>query len=174
MLRDNYTNIDGIDQILPKDLPDNQITLSAIFKSDQLKTKAIITSAASIIILDRYYQSTAAYHWAHDMSYGGHSFNDVNEWKNKGLQSGVLIRPDYTFFIDVEPELSTSRKNRKLVKSGMKAWIREDFLTHMRNYYLSLAQSTDENCILIDGHVTIEQVIAIVLNTLKFDEKGYV
>ena len=170
-LRNDYGAIDGIDQILPRDLPDETITLPKILESDQLKTLSINKSLAPIIVLDRYYQSTLAYHWAYDRVFGEREFSMVQDWKEKALETKTLTVPDYTFFIDVDPVLSTQRKNRELVNYGTKAWIRNDFLISMRQYYVNLTNDTTENCILIDGRATIEDMIATILNVINFNSK---
>ncbi|HRQ86507.1 MAG TPA: hypothetical protein PLY16_00170 [Candidatus Saccharibacteria bacterium] len=102
---------------------------------------------------------------------GEQDFGTIQTWKKKGLEAGTLIVPDYTFFIDVEPVLSTQRKNRELVTYGPKEWIRKDFLTYMRQYYVNLTNNADENCIIIDGRATIEDITATVLTTINFNSK---
>ena len=168
-LRSKYDEIHGVDQILPHDLPDEDITLATVLKSDQLKTKAIMQSSTKIVVLDRYYQSTAAYHWAYDKIYSEQTFPAIETWKNKCLQNGDLIVPDYTFFIDIKPRLSTNRKNRILVTYGSNTWARKDFLASMREYYLDLVHNPAENCTLVDGCATIEQIVAVILSTIKFN-----
>lgn len=167
-LRSELNNFSGVDQILPLDLPDEDITLNAILKSDQLKTKSFLNSSVTFTVLDRYYQSTLAYHWSSDKVYGEDIYPTIQAWKQRCIERGTLITPDYTFFIDVDPELSVRRKERQLVTNGDKPWIRKDFLEHMRDYYLNLSSSSSEQCILIDGQVTIEEIIRKILTTIKY------
>ena len=171
-LRHSYRTFDGIDQILPKNLPNESITLSKILESDLLKTSSIKESPALVVILDRYYQSTLAYHWAYDKVYSDKKYNTVQSWKQKKLEAGALIVPDYTFFIDISPAMSGQRKNRKIINHGSNEWVRDDFLYQMRRYYMNLiTHDKNENCILIDGRGTIEEVIRTILNTINFRPK---
>lgn len=166
------SQFEGVDQILPdNNLSDEGLTLAKILQSDQLKTQAYLRSSESIVMLDRYYQSTLSYHWAADKTFGENCYQQVEVWVDESIRSHKLIVPDYTFYIDIPSDLSLKRKKRITTIDTSDPWTNREFLCYMRNYYLDLFQSAIENVIFIDGKESLDNVGAEIMNIILQDRE---
>jgi thymidylate kinase len=87
----------------------------------------------------------------------------VQRWYDDAVERKALITPDITFFIDIQPATSFKRKGRTIQNSGDNPWQREDFLALMKQYYVNLMQSDNENIIRIDGEQNWEKVETEIL-----------
>lgn len=157
-----------IPQLLPNnDIEDSSLTIEKVFRSDELKTQAYLSSSREVVVMDRYYQSTFAYHWATDQIYKEHKLPLVREWYEGAYKRGTLLTPDLTIFIDIQPSTSFSRKGRKSDNDGKNPWLREDFLGLMRQYYTELMNSGKENMLCINGEAEYRKVEDDILKAVS-------
>ena len=152
--------VDRVEQILP-DNPDNdeELTLDDIFRSDTLKTERIINRKGDIVLLDRYYLSTLAYQYAHDKVFGSNNYNISREWYDSALQSGLIVQPDLTVYIDTPLEASYKRKNRM---PNTSEWTNQAFLLAMKEFY-----DTQNETVVVDGSLTYNEVKNTIITIVK-------
>lgn len=157
-----------IPQLLPNNyIQDSDLTIEKVFRSDELKTQAYLASSKEVVVMDRYYQSTFAYHWATDQIYGERKLPLVGEWYKDALKRGGLLTPHLTVFIDILPSTSFGRKGRESDNDGKNPWLREDFLKLMRQYYIELTDSSKENVLRIDGEAGYHEVKSNILKAVN-------
>lgn len=106
-----------------------------------------------IVILDRYYFSTACYQGARGL--------DINRILQ--FNQSFAPEPDMTFIIDVEVKIGMSRikKNRD---SKVKLFEKEKFLKRVRENYLQL---NGEKIQIINGNRTLESIFSDIKKILK-------
>jgi dTMP kinase len=112
-----------------------------------------------IVILDRYIDSSFVYQgFARNL--GIESIENVNYFAMEYL-------PNFTFFIDVTPEVALERikiNNRETNRLDLEAF---DFHQKVYNGYLKLCELYPNRIIKINGNRPIEAIIEDVINTLK-------
>ena len=96
-----------------------------------------------IVVCDRYFFSTIAY--------------GMLELKKEWLKqlNERFLKPDITFILDVPASVSLERIKR--AREQIELFEEEKKLTKVRNHFLELAKEY-ENCFVIDGTKTIEEV----------------
>lgn len=96
-----------------------------------------------VVLCDRYFASTLAYQSAAGMDLG---------WL-KAINSNVIIRPDITILMDIDPEVSLKRVDARGEKSRFE---KLDYLRKVREAYLSLAK--EFGFVIIDADRDRERV----------------
>lgn len=105
----------------------------------------------SIVICDRYYDSSTAY-----QSYGGNlELNHV--LKVNDIATGGL-EPDLTFFIDLSPEDAFSRAHKR--GNNKDRMENKDILFYQKVYsgFKAIANQKPERFVVIKGTLTIEEI----------------
>jgi dTMP kinase len=120
-----------------------------------------------LVLLDRYIDSSSAY-----QGYGRGLDLDVVASLNRLATNG--IRPDKTFYFDVEPGFGLGRGTQ----DGKDRIEAEELAFHdrVRAGYLDLAMKEPERFVILNGHEPIETIIAQVikeLNRLLLERWGY-
>jgi dTMP kinase len=142
--------------------------IAALFAADRLdhilneKDGMLKKLETEIVICDRYYFSSYAYHGTH-----------INmDWViSTNSMSAEILRPDITIFIDVAPQESMKRitVNRETVE----LYETLDNLTAVRTKYFEAFEKLkeDENVVIIDGNrekgVVSEAIWAIVKKVMQ-------
>ena len=104
------------------------------------------------VISDRTYYSSIAYQ-GRARGLGESEVREINEW---GL-AGVV--PDLVFVLDVEPGHALDRQDRadRIGREGV------DFQASVRDGYLSLAAADPERVFLLDGALTVAELVDQIL-----------
>ena len=113
-----------------------------------------------IVIMDRYYFSTACYQGAR-----GFKISEILQTNQE-----FAPEPDITFIIDVEVKTGLERikKNRE---SQVKLFEKRKFLERVRKNYLQLS---GKKIHIIDGNQDLDTVFTIIKKILKQNTPGYV
>lgn len=129
-------NVEAVDQILP-DNPedDSKLTLAFIKTSEKLKTEKFNSSMKKIVLFDRYYVSTLAYHWAYDAVFKTSTFEEVYRWYLTSLKAREINKPFLILYIKIPTKYAFSRKKRISSKTSNNPWLRADFLEKFVEYY---------------------------------------
>jgi dTMP kinase len=111
--------------------------------------------AGKIVLCDRFSDSTVAYQG----EARGLGLDYVLECSDLAC---MHLRPDLTFFVDLEPKLGLERVARRRARSGKADRIEEEeFSFHESVYkgFLALAQAFPERIVKLDGHMTEDQLV---------------
>ena len=140
-------------------------TIAALFLADRLdhlqnNTNGILKHihAGTTVIGDRYYLSSYAYHVPHVSL----------DWVIKANKvCADLLRPDYTFFIDISVEESLKRITQN--RQELDLFENKDRITKVRSNYKNAIEAVkgEENIIMINGEQSPEKVFEDVLSHLK-------
>lgn len=153
-------SIDRVEQILPGDPDtDTNLGLDQIIESDRLKTSRAMAGRYDIVLLDRYYLSTLAYQFSYDIVSGSSTHKELAEKYKQYLDSGKLMVPDVTFYIDTPLKESYLRKSRL---SGDEMWVNDRFLELNRTYY-----SNQEGLHTIDGRRSLAEIQLEIESVIK-------
>ena len=145
-----------IRQMLEGRVPVDQRTIASLFAADRtdhlLNAENGIADKVEqgrIVLCDRYYFSSYAYHAQHiDMDWVIHA----------NLLNAEILRPDLTVFIDVEPRICIDRikKNR----SRFDMYEKLDIMEEVRaNYYKAFDRLKDEEqIVVVDGNAGMDHV----------------
>ena len=103
------------------------------------------------VICDRYFASTLAYQSAAGMDM---------DWL-KAINSGVIIRPDITILMDIDPEVSLKRVSQR---GEMSRFEKLDYLKKVRQAYLDIGREFDFKVVDADRDrdTVANEVISIV------------
>ena len=116
------------------------------------------------VISDRFSDSTMAY-----QGYGRGLPLDVLRVANDFACEG--LRPDVTFLLEVDPEVSASRMRTREVATHTEAdrieKAGDDFHERLRRGYAELAEAEPERIVRIDANGTIDQVWDQIWTSLK-------
>ncbi len=153
-----------IRQMLCGKMKTDQRTLALLFAADRMdhlvnEANGIRTKihGGELVICDRYYFSSYAYHAQYmDMEWVIHA-NSLN---------AEMLRPDLTVFIDVDPEKCFERiKNNR---SDFEMYEKIDIMKNVRiNYLKAFDHLKDhEKIAVIDGNDTMEHVSDAIFNEI--------
>ena len=112
-----------------------------------------------IVILDRYVDSSFVYQ-GYARNLGIESIENINYFAMKYL-------PNYTFFIDIKPEVALQRikdNNRETNRLDLEAF---EFHTKVYEGYLKLCELYPDRIIKIDGDRCLNDIVEDVINHLK-------
>lgn len=135
-----------------KDMPavEEQFRLFMLDRDDDVKRNIIpALKEKKIIIMDRYYYSTAAYQGAAGVA----PERVIDENRKMGFPG-----PDRVYFIDIPPETAILRVSGRKNKTK-EVFEKESFLRNVREIFLSIA---DERFLVIDGTKKIEEIFDII------------
>ncbi len=159
-----------IRQMLSGKLATDQRTIASLFAAD--RTDHLVNhdngirrkvDQGQIVLCDRYYFSSYAYHAQYiDMEWVIHA-NSLN---------AEILRPDVTVFIDVDPDICFERI--KSSRSNFDMYEKIDVMKKVRaNYFQAFDTLKDlEKIIIIDGNTTMERVEDKIFNEVKKIIKG--
>jgi len=154
-----------IRQMLSGRLATDQRTIASLFAAD--RTDHLVNKEngirqkkdqGEIVLCDRYYFSSYAYHAQYiDMEWVIH-VNSLN---------AEILRPDVTIFIDVDPKVCFERI--KSSRSEFEMYEKIDIMEKVRtNYFKAFDTLKDfEKVAIIDGNSTMEIVEKAILNEVK-------
>lgn len=143
----------------------DQRTIASLFAAD--RTDHLVNKVSGIrhkvdqgeiVLCDRYYFSSYAYHAQYiDMEWVIHA-NSLN---------AEILRPDMTIFIDVDPDICFERiKNSR---SNFEMYEKIDIMKKVRaNYFKAFdVLSSLEKIVIIDGNSSMEMLEDAILNEVK-------
>ncbi len=154
-----------IRQMLSGEIATDQRTIASLFAADRtdhltnqkngIKQKV---DQGGIVLCDRYYFSSYAYHAQYiDMEWVIHA-NSLN---------AEILKPDLTIFIDVDPEICFKRI--KLSRTDFEMYEQIDIMKNVRiNYFKAFDRLKDsEKIAVVDGNTTPEKVEDSILNEIS-------
>lgn len=154
-----------IRQMLSGEIATDQRTIASLFAADRtdhltnqkngIKQKV---DQGGIVLCDRYYFSSYAYHAQYiDMEWVIHT-NSLN---------AEILKPDLTIFIDVDPEICFKRI--KLSRTDFEMYEQIDIMKNVRiNYFKAFDRLKDsEKIAVVDGNTTPEKVEDSILNEIS-------
>ncbi len=154
-----------IRQMLSGEIATDQRTIASLFAADRtdhltnqkngIKQKV---DQGGIVLCDRYYFSSYAYHAQYiDMEWVIHT-NSLN---------AEILKPDLTIFIDVDPEICFKRI--KLSRTDFEMYEQIDVMKNVRiNYFKAFDRLKDsEKIAVVDGNTTPEKVEDSILNEIS-------
>ena len=154
-----------IRQMLLGEIATDQRTIASLFAADRtdhltnqkngIKQKV---DQGGIVLCDRYYFSSYAYHAQYiDMEWVIHT-NSLN---------AEILKPDLTIFIDVDPEICFKRI--KLSRTDFEMYEQIDVMKNVRiNYFKAFDRLKDsEKIAVVDGNTTPEKVEDSILNEIS-------
>ena len=127
--------------------------------TDWIKEKI---SQGSIVISDRYSDSTVAYQAALFHQKLGGSMPEYVKWLQEVSQP-VIINPDLTLLLDIEPEVSLSRLTDR---AEMEKFETLENLKLVRENYLAIAKDSPQIKI-IDSSKSLEEVVEEALEIIQ-------
>jgi dTMP kinase len=137
--------------------PEEQLELFLSDREDDVRRNILPSLKKSrMIIMDRYYYSTAAYQGAMGLS----PEYIIDENMRRGFP-----KPDRVYLIDIEPEKSLKRIADR--DSGIRdgdLFEKRRFLERVRRIYLSIA---NESFCILDGDAGIEELSQIVRSDIE-------
>jgi len=154
-----------IRQMLSGKVATDQRTIASLFAAD--RTDHLLNKGngirwkvdqGEIVLCDRYYFSSYAYHAQYiDMKWVIHA-NSLN---------ADILRPDMTIFIDVDPDICFKRIESNRSKFEMYETI--DIMKKVRaNYFQAFDVLKDlEKIVIVDGNNTMEKVEDAILHEVK-------
>jgi len=160
-----------IRQMLSGKVATDQRTIASLFAAD--RTDHLVNhdngirrkvDQGQIVLCDRYYFSSYAYHA---------QYIDMKWVINANSLNADILRPDVTIFIDVDPDICFERI--KLSRSNFEMYEKIDIMKKVRaNYFQAFDLLKDlEKIIIIDGNTTMERVEDKIFNEVKKVIKGY-
>ncbi len=151
-----------IRQMLSGEVATDQRTIASLFAADRTdhlvnKVNGIHQKVeqGEIVLCDRYYFSSYAYHAQYiDMEWVIHA-NSLN---------AEILKPDMTIFIDVDPQVCFERIKNNRAKFDM--YEKMDIMKNVRaNYFKAFdALKEKENIVVVDGNRPVEKVEAAILH----------
>jgi dTMP kinase len=146
-----------IRKFLKNQIDFNERVLSLLFAADRLDhiDKIIQPSLLNgkIVISDRYFLSSLAYQ---SLDADAGFIEDVNRYHRK---------PDITFLIDIDPEISLKRKQcdspDAYEKLDLQKQIRENYLYYAAKY------KNEHNVRIIQGNKPVEVIFGEIMNKIK-------
>ncbi len=154
-----------IRQMLEGKVETDQRTIASLFAAD--RTDHLVNKAngiaskidqGTIVICDRYYFSSYAYHA---------QYIDMDWVIIANSLNAQILRPDLTLFIDVDPETCFERiaSNRE----NFDMYEKKDILKAVRdNYFVAFDKLKDEEkVVVVDGNNTIDNVKEAIFNQIK-------
>lgn len=127
--------------------PEEQLELFICDREDDMRRNILPSLKRNkMIIMDRYYYSTAAYQGAMGLS----PEYVLNENVRRGFP-----KPDRVYLIDIEPEKSLKRIADRQAGDNGDLFEKRRFLEQVRHIYLSIA---DESFCILDGDAGIDEL----------------
>ena len=161
-----------IHQIMTGRIKANHETIAALFVADRIDhilndTNGILKKIEDgiIVLSDRYYFSSYAYHSPHvDM-----------DWVIKANSiSSSILKPDINIFIDLSPEICVERL--KTERMHLELYENLNSMKQVRILYFEAIERLkhEENIIIIDGHSSPEEVEKLIWNNISYLFRSYI
>ncbi|MDI9490239.1 MAG: dTMP kinase [Clostridiaceae bacterium] len=150
-----------LDRVNQEMIPETELLLFAAARA-QLVQEVVkpALAAKSIVISDRFYDSTTAYQgFGRDMDV--HFIQMLNTFATQGLQ------PDFTFYFDLSVETAIERLGKRTEKNDRIDLESKKFMEKTRQGYLSIAQKNPERIKVIDAERTPEEIFQDLKMELK-------
>ncbi len=154
-----------IRQMLSGKLKTDQRTIASLFAADRTEHLTNPKNGirqkvdqGEIVLCDRYYFSSYAYH---------SQYMDIDWVIHANSLNAQILRPDLTIFIDVDPKICFQRI--KLSRSSFEMYEKIDIMEQVRaNYFKAFDLLKDiEKIVVIDGNIPPEKVEEAILNEIK-------
>lgn len=117
--------------------------------------------AGKLVLCDRFVDSSLAYQGA-GRKIGVQQVAQINDFATDGL------KPDITFYFDVEPEVGLARiKAHRQNEINRLDNENQQFYQDVRQQYLKLAKENPQRIVVIDANQPLDTVIAEVTRILK-------
>ena len=135
--------------------PEEQLRLFMLDREDDVDSNIKpALDRGHIIVMDRYYYSTAAYQGAGGL--------DEHLIVRQNRESG-FPEPDRVYFIDLPPEQALERITQRNGEEGKEIFEKKSFLSRVRSIFLDLA---DENFTVIDGSLPPDEIASLIVRDL--------
>jgi len=154
-----------IRQMLSGKISTDQRTIASLFaadRTDHLVNKEngirLKVDQGEIVLCDRYYFSSYAYHAQYiDMEWVIHA----------NLLNAKILKPDLTIFIDVDPAKCFERIKKS--RTNFEMYEKIDIMKKVRaNYFKAFDVLRDsEKIVVIDGNASVEKVEDAILNEVR-------
>jgi len=159
-----------IRKMLSGKIATDQRTIASLFAAD--RTDHLVNhdngirhkvDQGDIVLCDRYYFSSYAYH---------SQYIDMKWVINANSLNADILRPDLTIFIDVDPDLCFKRI--KSSRSNFEMYEKIDIMKKVRaNYFQAFDVLKElEKIVIIDGNTTMEKVEDKIFNAVQKIIKG--
>ena len=119
------------------------------------------TAAGKIVLCDRYSDSTVAYQGAYLEDEMRKSNIDSVSWLEE-MSQPVIVTPDITFLLDIDPEISLARLTGR---DELSKFEKLDYLRRVRANYLRIAEGKP-HFVVVDGGRPPEEVLEIVYSAI--------
>ena len=134
---------------------DGQLELFILDRGYDVNTNIIPSlDKGMLVILDRYYYSTAAYQ-------GGDEYSPM-QIVDMNLEKGFPV-PDRVYLIDIDPDTALCRVGARN-PGREEIFEKKQFLEKVRENYLQLA---DERFLVLDGTLTEDELFTSILDDLE-------
>ncbi|MCF6247190.1 MAG: dTMP kinase [Desulfobacula sp.] len=158
-----------IRQMLIGDLATDQRTIASLFAADRTdhlvnKKNGVChkTDQGQVVLCDRYYFSSYAYHA---------QYIDMAWVINANALNAQLLRPDLTVFIDVDPDNCFERIKKRIKQKGgsLEMYEKIDIMQNVRSNYFKAFEAVrkSETIAIIDGGQSMENVAQSVWEQVK-------
>jgi len=115
--------------------------------------------AGKVVICDRFVDSSVAYQ-GFARGIGVDAVEDINNYATLGL------KPDLTFFLDLEPKLGIKRKSMEKALDRMESE-KLEFYEKVYNGYVNLSKMHSDRIIRIDASLQKEAIYGIIISKVK-------
>jgi len=139
-----------------------ELNLFISSRIELLKTKILPlyeSAQKSIIILDRFRESSIAYQGA------GRGLG-VETVKHLHSIAPLNVEPDFIFYLDIPVETSRQRVTKRNIPKDKMELLNSDFFEKVRAQYLETSKEK-ENMIIIDATKSINEIQSEILDILK-------
>ena len=112
-----------------------------------------------IVITDRYYLSSYAYHSIHGI--------DLDWIIQANSMSAALLKPDLNIFIDVDPEITIQRLNTG--RQNIEMYETLDNLKKVQSQYYHVIKKVEdqENIKVVNGNDTVDNIFENIVELVK-------
>jgi dTMP kinase len=112
-----------------------------------------------VVICDRFYDSSSAYQ-GFGRGIALETIDIINSF-------AAGIKPDLTFFIDIDLEESNKRLEKQNIEKDRLESSGNDFFNKVRSGYFEIAKKEPDRFIIIDGKLKKEEISALILKNVK-------
>lgn len=155
-----------IRSIFTHQLEGDQKVIAALFVADRLNhllhsENGMIKKLKEgyIVITDRYYLSSYAYHSIHGI--------DLDWIIQANSMSAALLKPDLNIFIDVDPEITIQRLNTG--RQNIEMYETLDNLKKVQSQYYHVIKKVEdqENIKVVNGNDTVDNIFENIVELVK-------
>lgn len=152
---------------IPENLKKSRDAVSGLalffrFTEDRFAHQEVISrhlEKGEIVLCDRFIMSSMAYQGVLLESYFGGRKKTI-DWMN-GVSSIIRVRPEITFYIDADPEISMKRIANRGSLTGFEE---KEYLSRVRDFYGAIEMQGKET---VDGSGTIQDTFSEIKEKLR-------